>query len=106
MLTRRQLIKASALTGAVTIIGAGALRAAAVTTVVPGGSLDPTTVPKYVSPLFILPAMPMAAAVAVDGLDCYNVGVRQFAQQILPAGFPASQVFGYGSVDDPSTFHY
>jgi bilirubin oxidase len=105
MLNRRRLIQAGALTGAVAIIGPGALRAGATAAAaVPGGSLDPTTVPKYVTPLFVLPAMPQAGT--ASGLDLYQISVRQFGQQILPSGFPATQVFGYGQSGNSSSFHY
>ena len=102
MLTRRQLIKAGALTGTATLLLPGAPRALA--TPVPGGTLDPRTLPKYVTALFALPTMPRAGA--SSGLDVYEIGVRQFTQQVLPHGLPATPVFGYGAVGDPSTFHY
>lgn len=67
---------------------------------VPGGSLDPTTIPKYVSPLVIPPEMPKSISdPAVD----YQIAVQQFQQQILPAGLPATTVWGYGSTDHPGT---
>ncbi len=102
MLTRRQLIKAGVLTGTTSLLVPGALRASAAT--VPGGMLDPTTLAKYVTPLFVLPTMPRASG--ASGLDYYEIAVRQFAQQILPAGRPATQVFGYGAAGNASTFHY
>jgi spore coat protein A len=104
MFNRRQILKAGALTGAVTIIGPGAFRATAAT--LPGGSLDPNTVPKYVTPLFVLPAMPQSTNAVDSGLDCYEISVRQFGQQVLPSGFPATQVFGYGATGNAATFHY
>jgi len=70
---------------------------------VAGGSLDPLTIPKYVSPLVIPPEMPKSVTdTAVD----YQIGVRQFKQQILPMGFPATKVWSYGSMDHPETFNY
>jgi spore coat protein A len=77
---------------------------AAITAAVPGGTLDPTTVPKYVTPLLILPAMPRASS--SSGLDVYSIASRQFTQQILPGGFPRTTVFGYGSTTDSRTFRY
>jgi spore coat protein A len=69
---------------------------------IPGGSLDPTAVPKYATPLLIPPVMPRAATTAMPGgkpVDSYEISVRQFAQQILPAGFrPPTTVWGYGAV--------
>ncbi|GAA2759108.1 multicopper oxidase domain-containing protein [Actinopolymorpha rutila] len=53
----------------------------------------------------ILPAMPTVAPGRPDGVDRYLIGVRQFRQQILPPGLPATTVWGYGSVRHPRTFH-
>jgi bilirubin oxidase len=106
MLNRRQIIKAGAVTGAVAIVGPAALRAAVAAAALPGGSLDPATVPKYVSPLFIMPTMPQTANAAASGIDCYEISARQFGQQILPSGFPTTQVFGYGATGNSASFHY
>jgi len=74
----------------------------------PGGSLDPTSIPKYVTPLVIPPVMDN------DGsTDSYDIAVRQFQQQILPGGiwnsvngrsdpFPATTVWSYGPAADPA----
>jgi len=61
---------------------------------IPGGSLDPTTIPKYSAPLVIPPAMPAKAK--SYSLDYYEVAVRQFQQQILPGGMPLTTVWSYG----------
>jgi spore coat protein A, manganese oxidase len=61
--------------------------------------LDPKTIPKYVSPLFVPPAMPTAEA--GDNPSLYRIAVRQFQQQVLPSGFPQSTVWGYGSAAGP-----
>ena len=52
---------------------------------VPGGSLDPTTVPKYQTPLLIPPVMPKADTIVRRGqtVDYYEISMKQFAQQIL-----------------------
>jgi len=74
----------------------------------PGGTLDPTTIPKYVTPLVIPPVM-NTAGTAND----YDIAVRQFKQQILPGGiwntvngradaFPATTVWSYGPDADPA----
>ena len=80
---------------------------------VPGGTLDPLTIPKYVQPLVIPPVM-NNSGLAND----YEVAVRQFQQQILPGGhwnavspacqaspglcnFPATTVWSYGPAQDP-----
>lgn len=67
---------------------------------VPGGSLDPTTIPKYVSPLVIPPEMPVSTS---DPVMDYQIAVREFKQQILPPGFKKTKVWSYGSVDHPGT---
>ncbi|MGZ4409607.1 MAG: bilirubin oxidase, partial [Gaiellaceae bacterium] len=57
---------------------------------VPGGSLDPLSVPKYQTPLLIPPVMPKADTIVRRGqtVDYYEISMRQFAQQVLPAGLP------------------
>ncbi|MHB1009620.1 MAG: multicopper oxidase family protein [Propionibacteriaceae bacterium] len=67
----------------------------------PGGSLDPLRVPKFVTSMLIPPVMPVAATINLPGgkpADYYEISVRQFAQQILPAGMPSTTVWGYGPV--------
>lgn len=78
---------------------------------VPGGTLDPTIIPKYVTPLVIPPEMPKSTASPAPAAD-YDVAVRQFKQQILPGGLwdqltgrtdglPATTVWSYGRAQDP-----
>ena len=78
---------------------------------VPGGTLDPTTIPKYVQPLVIPPQMPTSVAGVLPAAN-YNIAVRQFKQQILPGGvwntvngrtdpFPATTIWSYGRAEDP-----
>jgi FtsP/CotA-like multicopper oxidase with cupredoxin domain len=62
----------------------------------PGGTLDPTSVTKYVSPLVIPPVMPST------GANTYEIAVRQFQQQILPLPLPATTVWSYGRATDPT----
>jgi len=72
---------------------------------IPGGTLDPGDVPKYVTPLLVPPVMPSAGTVKARGgknIDYYEISVRQFEQQILPAGLPATTVWGYGAVASAS----
>src|SRR5512144_1196244 len=40
------------------------------------------------------------------GRDYYEIAVRQFTQQILLAGMPATTVWGYGSVNHAGSFNY
>jgi spore coat protein A len=68
---------------------------------IPGGTLEPLTVPKYETPLLIPPVMPRAAVVKNKmgkPVDYYEISMRQFEEQILPAGLPATTVWGYGAV--------
>jgi spore coat protein A, manganese oxidase len=68
---------------------------------IPGGTLDPGKVTKYMTPMLIPPVMPRAGTTAMPGgkpVDLYEISVRQFAQQILPAGLPRTTVWGYGAV--------
>jgi spore coat protein A, manganese oxidase len=68
---------------------------------VPGGTLAPSDVPKYLSPLLIPPVMPRAGRVVLPGgkpADYYEISVRQFGQQILPQGWPTTTIWGYGPV--------
>jgi spore coat protein A, manganese oxidase len=67
----------------------------------PGGTLDPMLIPKYVTPLVIPPVMKQTASTP-DQTDDYAISVRQFKQQILPSGFPATKVWGYGPEADPT----
>jgi FtsP/CotA-like multicopper oxidase with cupredoxin domain len=69
---------------------------------IPGGTLDPLSVPKYMTPMLIPPVMPKAGTIKQRGgknVDYYEISMKQFPQQILPAGFPATTVWGYGSVN-------
>jgi bilirubin oxidase len=67
--------------------------------------LEPENISKYVTPLFIPPVMPQSTAPSAD-LDYYEITMRQFKQQVLPDGSPATTVWGYGSANHPETFHY
>ena len=87
MLTRRQMLKAGAITGATLLLPAGLrppgiLPNAVLAAAIPGGTLDPTTVSKYVMPLVIPPAMPRTASIKNNSIDYYVIAVRQFLQQI------------------------
>jgi FtsP/CotA-like multicopper oxidase with cupredoxin domain len=66
---------------------------------IPGGTLDPTSINKYMTAMLIPPVMPKAPSgqgKVGPGIDYYEIGLSQFRQQILPAGFPATTVWGYG----------
>lgn len=66
---------------------------------IPGGTLDPLSVPKFTTRLHLPPVMPRASSVTTKGgrrADCYEISLRQLRQQMLPAGLPATTVWGYG----------
>ncbi len=69
----------------------------------PGGTLDPLTIPKYVTPMSLPLEMPESKS---DKKVDYQIAVRQFEQQVLPQGFPQTTVWGYGSIDHPASFAY
>ena len=59
-------------------------------------------IPKFATPLLIPPVMPRAGTKKMKGGkngDVYEISVRQFAQQILPATLPTTTVWGYGAVE-------
>ena len=98
-ISRRQLLKAGAVTGgAAALIGAPQLLSRT-SSAARAATITPSSIPKYVTPLFILPAMPPS------GANAWSVAARRFTQQILPAGFPATTVFGMGSTANPRTNH-
>jgi spore coat protein A len=73
--------------------------------------LDPASIPKYVTPLVIPPAMPRSGQPhggKARGVEYYRIAVREFRQQILPAslGLEPTTVWSYGSVDHPASFNY
>jgi spore coat protein A len=68
---------------------------------IPGGTLDPMNVPKYETPMLIPPVMPRAGTIKNrhgKNADYYEISMKQFYQQILPAGMPPTLVWGYGAV--------
>jgi FtsP/CotA-like multicopper oxidase with cupredoxin domain len=67
---------------------------------IPGGTLDPTVVPKFQTPMLVPPVMPRADTITQRGgknVDYYEISMKQFTQQVLPAGLPTTTVWGYGA---------
>lgn len=98
-LTRRQVLRAGLVTGA----GAAALGG---TVLAPSrgaqaAQISASTIPQFITPLWIPPAMPIAGL----GPLSYSVAARPIMQQVLPSGYPATPVFAYGSAGNPGTFH-
>jgi spore coat protein A len=72
---------------------------------IPGGTLEPVGIGKFATPLLIPPVMPRAGTIKLAGgknADYYEISMKQFAEQILPAGMPATTVWGYGAVASAS----
>jgi FtsP/CotA-like multicopper oxidase with cupredoxin domain len=72
---------------------------------IPGGTLDPHDVDKYVMDMIKPPAMPPSKG-SNKNKDKYRIAVRQFDQQILPEDYNPTTVWSYGSIDHPGTFNY
>jgi bilirubin oxidase len=112
MLSRRDFLKVSALFGAGLFLTVrnGAERKVYAMPLPAGMNIqDPNAIPKYLTPLVIPPAMPRTRKLKAKGgknIDYYEIAVRQFQQQILPAGMPPTTVWSYGSVNHPGTFNY
>ena len=113
MITRRDFIRVSS-TASLTAFVTGRLGVTRqLFAQIPGRTLDPLNVPKYVTPLLVPPAMPRSGKITMRGgknADYYEIATRQFRQQILPNGFPATTVWGYGPNPDtvqggPVVFH-
>ncbi len=69
---------------------------------IPGGTLPPGGVDKYVLPLVKPPAMPLSKG-SNKNKDKYRIAVRQFQQRILSPPHPMTAVWSYGSADFPGT---
>jgi FtsP/CotA-like multicopper oxidase with cupredoxin domain len=100
MINRRAFLKVGATLGAGLFLSfkSGSVRKVFALPL-PGGTLDPLTIPKYQTHLLVPPAMPRAGKIKVKGgknIDYYEIAMRQFQQQILPAGMPMTTVWGYG----------
>jgi FtsP/CotA-like multicopper oxidase with cupredoxin domain len=96
---RRQFLKITAL-GAVGLYVGGNAAVPVAAMAVPGGLLDPRSIPKFRTPLLIPPVMPRAGRIELgDGreVDYYEISMRQFRQQVLPDGLPRTTVWGYGA---------
>ncbi|GAB3418893.1 multicopper oxidase family protein [Flindersiella endophytica] len=101
--SRRRLLLSGAGLGLIGI-APQAVRRVAFAAPLPGGSLDPRTIPKYVTALPLPRPMPASGTTGGGSIDVYRIAVRQFTQQILPTGSPATAVWGYGSIDASGTF--
>ncbi len=97
-ITRRQFLAGSACAGTALFLttfvdGRRVVRAVPI----PGGTLDPEDIAKFTTPMLIPPVMPRAGTKPMMGgkpVDLYEISVRQFAQQILPAGMAGDDGLG------------
>jgi spore coat protein A len=90
--------------GAALLVPAALLVRPAYADPVPGGTLDPRTLAKYVTPLHIQEIMPTRPG--PGGIDRYEIAVRQISQRVLPPGHPATTVFAYGPLNGPGSFRW
>src|SRR4030095_6879774 len=97
MVTRRTFLKFSS-AGALTLYTLNEFGVEEAIAAIPGGTLLPGAIPKFVTPLVNPPAMPPS------GLNEYSIAVRQFNQQILPPPLPATTVWSYGSTKKAAAF--
>ena len=110
----RPVLSATALVFTATIVMllalCSAVAASATPEPVPGGSLDPTSIPKYKEPLVIPPAMPRSDVISEPHgrqIDYYEIAVKQFQQFILPTAWSRTNdigpttVWSYASMTDP-----
>ena len=98
---KRRVLVGGVLAGCTLINLPGAMAQA-----VPGGTLDPTTIPKYVTPLVIPPVLyDDGGTPALPQDPPFEVALRQINQQVLPAGFPATPLWAYGDPANPATFN-
>ena len=63
---------------------------------IPGGSLAPKQIPKFVQPLQVPGTMPTTSTP-----NQYKLAVRQFRQQMLPPGMPQTTVWSYVPTNQP-----
>lgn len=99
--TRRQVLKAGMIGGAGLMLP-WKFKLQKAWAQIPGGTLDPGGVDKYVLPLIKPPAMPLSKG-SNKNKDKYNIAVREFTQRILSPPHPMTKVWSYGSVDFPGT---
>ncbi len=101
MLNRREFFKLSAGGAALVFTSKFGNSVRIAKAAIPGGTLPPNGIPKFVTPLLIPPVMPRAGVIKQTNgknIDYYEISMRQFYQPILPGPFPATKVWGYGAV--------
>lgn len=99
-ISRRELLKATGAFSAAYWLGPKLIFGRNAYAQIPGGTLDPLSVNKFVEPLVKPPVMPGSFK---KNKAKYKIAVRQFQQQILPSSLPSTTVWSYGAVDYPGT---
>jgi len=64
--------------------------------------LNASTIPKYVTELVIPPVLHDNQGKGSN----FEISLRQFMQQVLPAGYPSTPIWGYGDPSNPNSFHH
>ncbi len=98
-LTRRAFFQVSS-AGALVLVTGASIRPSAPHVIAASVALPGTDIPKFRTPLLVPPAMPRTRKIRRRGrknIDYYEISMRQFTQQVLPAGLPATTVWGYGT---------
>jgi FtsP/CotA-like multicopper oxidase with cupredoxin domain len=101
-ISRRGFLKAAGALSAAYWLGPKLMIGSQAYAQIPGGTLSPDDVSKYVLPLVKPPAMPPSKG-SNKNKDRYRIGVRQFSQRVLSPPHPVTPVWGYGSTDFPGT---
>ncbi|HEY7484279.1 MAG TPA: multicopper oxidase domain-containing protein [Streptosporangiaceae bacterium] len=102
MSTRRQVLKGGVVVGAAAALGAPRLLVRG--SQAEAATIDPSSIPKYVTPLYIMPAMPPTRNTS-SRLE-FQVAQRRISQQVLPVGMPKTLVNAYGVPGRNDTFHF
>ena len=101
---RTFLISAGASAGVIALVGTKGEKVAALPVNRPAGvALDPLSVTKYVDELPRPGVMPKTSILA-DGIDYYEIAVRQTTQTVLPSTMGLNTtVWGYGNAANPAS---
>ena len=103
--SRRDFIKTATAAAGIYWLGPTLMFRGKAIAAIPGGSLDPTNVAKFVRPLVISPVMPPTDENLVvrggKNVSYYEIAVHQFQQEILPVGnYPQTKVWSYCSANN------
>ncbi|WP_018587520.1 multicopper oxidase family protein [Salinispora arenicola] len=105
MVNRRQLLMAGAAAGGAAVL-LSPPGSSAVSLPLERPLLTPNVIEKYRTELLVPAVMPPAHRHGRDRGDEYLIGMRQFAQQILPPDLPRTTVWGFGTATRRGTFQF